>query len=133
MTTLADCPFCVRENADNIKRLGYGASCKPATIDNCLRHKMAIDQYLGSWNGGWYPQGGSIQNMVLNGWGGGGDGMPNSWQLPPLANGAPMPPRKFMCGYCRAVNMPRNNTAQNGLIQYCMACGHNTFGKWVHG
>jgi len=132
---IADCPFCVRENADNIKRLGFGATTKPATIDACMRHKVAIENYLAGWNGGWYPQGASVQNLVLNGgwgadwginsnmgWGSGITSKPN-----PMPKGPPM----YQCSYCQTHNRLRPDGDRNSLIQYCMGCGRNTFVKWI--
>lgn len=138
---VADCPFCVRENADNIKRLGFGASTKPATIDACQRHQAAIADYLASWNGGWYPQGSSVQNLVLDGgwtadwginptmgWGSGTTANTNTVSRPiPI----PQAPPTYVCSYCQTHNRLRPDGDRNSLIQYCMGCGRNTFIRWV--
>jgi hypothetical protein len=140
--TVADCPFCVRENADNIKRLGFGASTKPATIDACQRHQAAIADYLASWNGGWYPQGSSVQNLVLDGgwtadwginptmgWGSGGTATATATPSRPIP--IPQGPPTYVCSYCQTHNRLRPDGDRNSLIQYCMGCGRNTFIRWV--
>jgi hypothetical protein len=119
-----DCPFCVRENGEYIKKYGYGTTNIIYSIIGCNKHKELNKSNLG--HNGWFSEGNSVQNFVLNGW---GNNTENLNQNVNSYNAGYS--RKYICGFCQAQNRTKKGQDPQSLIQYCMACGRNTFIQFI--